>query len=106
MYIHVCTTGTTRSPIGKRLHLDAILAVGFGSVAVTRNGETLFDGERPPRKHRSGDGFARLRHAERIARQRGRGRYEVAFYAPLWSATYRRVARSTWVCVEAGDGFA
>lgn len=52
------TTGTTRTPIGTRLPLAAILAVGFGSVAVTHNGRQVFDGERPPRKHRSGEGFA------------------------------------------------
>ena len=103
--ICVVTTGATRNPIGKRLHRNILLAVGFGSVDVLRDGAMVFDAERPPRKHRSGDGFCRLRHVERLARRRD-GLWEVQFYAPLWSATFRRVARSTWVCVEAGEGFA
>lgn len=105
-YIHISTSGTTRNRIGSRAPKDMVICVGFGSAAVYCNGIRVLDGERAPRKHCDGNGYLRLKHAEKLARKARRAKWEVDMQAPLWSATWRRNKRGQWICVDAGMGFA
>lgn len=105
--ICVLTTGTARNPIGKPAHLDMVIAIGFGSAVVTRNGRTVIDGERPSmRKHCDAEGWVRVRHAEKVARRHPRSVWRIEINGPLWSAVWERKRPGKWLCIEAGEGFA
>ena len=126
--IHIDYTGETRNPIGSLAPLDMVIAVGFGSAAVSwRDGLTLVaeqDQERrlPPKKYGRRRAIAERRRARQLVDRCGyirlclvekfaakyphRGPYVVRMYAPLWEATWRRERPGKWVCVAAGEGFA
>lgn len=108
-YVHVLTTGTTRNPIGKVSSLDRVIAVGFGSATVRRDGVCVIDGEREKRRSLlTRGGFVTLRKVEKYIRRMGQGRrrWTAEMHAPLWSASWERQRPGKWVCVEAGEGFA
>ena len=111
-YVHILRTGEARNPLGSVARLDMVIAVGFGSATVSRNGVTVLDGERFYSNARRGlanrDGWTTVRHAEKLARRRRRprDRWTIEINAPLWSATWERQRPGKWVCIEAGEGFA
>jgi hypothetical protein len=109
--IHVLTTGERRNPLGSVARLDMGIAVGFGEAVVTRDGRVVLDGERFFANMRRGltdrEGWARVRHAEKLARRYPRrATWRITINAPLWSATWERKRPGKWICVEAGKGFA
>lgn len=77
------------------LDLSRRLAVGFGSVEVTRDGQRVWSGD-SERK--------RLAHAELWARETP-GDWRVRFVSPLSETLYQRKADG-WVLVWRGFGFA
>jgi hypothetical protein len=108
-YIHVLTTGATRNPIGKVSSLDRVIAVGFGSATVCRDGVCVIDGEREKRRSLlTRGGFVTLRKVEKYIRRmrQGHRRWAAEMRAPLWDATWERQRPGKWVCVDAGEGFA
>jgi hypothetical protein len=105
--IHVNTTGERRNPIGSIASLDMLIAVGFGSAVVTRNGKIVVDGEAAtPRKLRDPNGFISLRSVEKMVRRDPRGTWRVEINGPLWSASWERKRPGKWECVDSGKGFA
>lgn len=79
------------------LPLMVPLAVGFGMVAVTKDGECLWSGD---------DEHVRLRRFERRAAADPDHDWRVRFDAPLSDATYQRHGERHWVLIEKGMGFA
>ena len=79
------------------LPLMAMLSVGFGSVTVTRDDETVWSGDDPR---------VRLRRFERRAAADLEHDWRVRFDAPLWDGVYQRHGERHWVLIEKGLGFA
>jgi hypothetical protein len=72
------------------------LAVGFGSVSVERDGETIWTGD---------DDRVSLYRFERLARTTP-GRWTVYFYGPMSDELYVRTGFNTWTLESRGQGFA
>ena len=79
---------------------DAVLAVGFGMVTVTRNGRLVWCGDDEETT------LQRFEDRAAVESGKGRGRWVVAFDAPLSSATYTRQRNGEWLLTEKGMGFA
>jgi hypothetical protein len=77
--------------------MNAILAVGFGFVAVTRDGETVWVGD---------DEHRWIRRYERMAALDPKHDWQVWFNAPLGDSRYQRHGPGEWVLIEQGRGFA
>lgn len=75
---------------------DTMLAVGFGFVAVTRNGKLIWGGD---------DERRTLREFHDRAVVDYRADWRVSFDAPLSSTVYQ-LQKGRWVLVEQGLGFA
>jgi len=84
-------------PNPRRLVLRTRLAVGFGMVAVKRDGAMVWCGD---------DERVLLRRFELRARNDPNHDWRVSFDGPLSSTTYQRHERNTWVLIERGMGFA
>lgn len=79
------------------LPLNSSLAVGFGLVTVTRDGDVVWQGD---------DSGVWLRRFERRAAKDPDHDWRVRFDAPLWDGVYQRQGEAHWVLVEKGRGFA
>ena len=79
------------------LPISTPLAVGFGVVCVTRDGETVWAGDDP--------GVWLWRFEHRAADDPDHD-WRVRFHAPLSDNTYQRQGEREWVLVEKGIGFA
>lgn len=103
--------------------MGMLIAIGFGSAYVLRNGKELVDGEHPilpttgliganarerrwrrARMMMDKRGYVTLRLVERFACKH-RGRYEAVICGPLWDARWERRRPGKWLCVERGRGF-
>lgn len=87
---------------GSKLSMDRPLAVGFGGVMITRNGETIWSGD---------DMEMTVQHAEDMAVHDARSDdknpdWRITFDAPLWSGTWQRHDKESWMLIEKGLGFA
>jgi len=78
------------------LPLTRVCAVGFGRVSVTRDGETVWEGDSEKK---------RLGHFELRAREMP-GDWRIRFEASLSDVMYQRQGESNWVLVFRGMGFA
>lgn len=83
--------------------LDKLIVVGFGDARVTRDGETLLDGE--AYAQRTGN-FMTFRDAERIASVVPDHDWRVVLNGPLHGETYQRHGPDDWWLVETNNGFA
>jgi hypothetical protein len=83
------------------LPLNAIIAVGFGTTIVSKDGRQIFDGERP-----DDDQFHRLEEFEKLAVADPDHDWQVVLHGPLHGETYQRHGDGLWVCVEQNEGFA
>jgi hypothetical protein len=72
------------------------LAVGFGIVTVTKDGERVWEGD---------DETVMLYHFEKLARK-DPGEWKVEFYGPLSGQTYKRVGLNNWELESKNGGFA
>lgn len=79
------------------LSMKARLAVGFGSVTVTRDGEEVWSGD---------DLEKRLSFFEWRASRDPDHDWRVCFYGPLSELEYQRQGKKFWPLVRKGDGFA
>lgn len=88
------------------LHMDAVIAVGFGDARVTRDGELVWS------EHRNCDPALEwadiwtTRQAEEAAAADPDHDWRINFEGPLSNAAYQRHAPEQWVLVEKGMGFA
>jgi hypothetical protein len=82
--------------------LDAVIAVGFGTAGVTRDGVEVWS-------EGSADDFGdcwTVQDAEDEALKDPDHDWRVFFHGPLSDATYQRHAAGQWVLIEKGLGFA
>lgn len=79
------------------LPMKAICAVGFGSVEVTRDRKTFWQGD---------DMDVTLQRFEREAAKDPHHDWRIKFDAPLTTKTYQRQGKKKWVLVKQGMGFA
>ena len=85
-------------PARQLLPLTAVLAVGFGFVEVTRDGEGVWHGD---------DEHVWLRRFERrAAAEEGQHIWKVRFVGPMLEALYERRGPGEWELTETGMGFA
>jgi len=89
-------------PIPAVAPLDKIIAVGFGTACVTRDGELVLDGER----WHENDGWLRFADAEAQAALDPDHDWRVVLHGPLHGETYQRQGEDRWVLVEKNEGFA
>lgn len=78
------------------LPLDAILAVGFGQVTVSKDGDLVWCGDDPTKE---------LSQVEEKAKEDPDHDWRVCFYGPLSESEYQR-QDGNWVLVRKGMGFA
>lgn len=80
------------------LRMSTVLAVGFGTVVVTRDGETVWQGD---------DESVWIRRFEKRAAIDEPGHdWRVYFHGPLSGAEYQRVGPKQWALVKTNQGFA
>lgn len=79
------------------LEEGAVLAVGFGFVTVSKDGETVWSGD---------DEIRTIDEFEVMAAADPDHDWRVEFMAPLYEAEYQRQGLGYWVCVRKGMGFA
>jgi hypothetical protein len=111
-WCRIILTGETRNPIGRRVSLDTVIAIGFGTAGVSCDGKHVVSGERmtrsETRRFGNGHGWVTLRMIERHIRRKGLGRsvWTASINGPLWSVEYERKGPGRWVVTKAGEGFA
>lgn len=87
-------------PIPAKASMDKIIAVGFGSADVTRDGELVLDGEH------SEDGWITFAHAEALAALDPDHDWRATLFGPLHGEVYQRHGPGEWMLVEKNEGFA
>lgn len=91
-------------PIPAKAHMEKIIAVGFGSADVTRDGEVVLDGERA---YQTGaDDLVSFAHAEGLAAADPDHDWRVTLFGPLHGEVYQRQGPGEWVLVGKNEGFA
>lgn len=99
--IHIgCPCCSTTAKIAP---LDMVVAVGFGSAFVTRDGDITYDGEQAWKK---GEEPLTVRDIEAIAKADADHDWRIVKSGPLHGETFQRHGDDTWVCVESNEGFA
>ena len=89
-------------PILPLLPLDAVIAVGFGSAGVTRDGESVWDEQEG---EASGE-YWQCSDAEAHAVKDPDADWRISLHGPRHSEVYQRQGVDQWVLVEKGEGFA
>lgn len=91
-----CSTAARVAP------MDMIIAVGFGSACVTKNGELVY--------HEQGvendDDYWTVQDAENAALKEPDCDWRIEKFAPLHGETFQRHGNGLWVCIESNKGFA
>jgi hypothetical protein len=83
--------------------MESIIAAGFGSATVTKDGECVYDENETAhagREYWSGT------DAEKAAAADPDHDWRISIIAPLYDAEYQRQGPSHWVLVAKGQGFA
>lgn len=91
-------------PKPQTLPHDFVIAVGFGMADVTRDGETVLDGEEA-----YGDpdqGPVTVADAERVAALDPDHDWRIRMYGPMRGQEYQRHGKGQWVYVKRVPGFA
>lgn len=100
--IRFCTCCGEKPVVAK---LDMMLAVGFGTCVVTKNGEVVYDEIELPQPPTWED-FPLLQEYENLAKKEPEADWRVQFIAPLYEAEYQRQGEDNWVLINKGEGFA
>lgn len=80
---------------------DGVIAVGFGSAALTRDGEVIYDeAEAENEKYMTGA------EAEQIAAADPDHDWQISLYGPLSGRTYQRHGPGEWALIEQNRGVA
>lgn len=85
------------------LPMDAIIAVGFGYAAVTKNGEEIYS---EPMHEIDDTECWTVQQAEDLARQDPDADWRIHLVGPLSERHYQRQGENHWVLYEKGPGFA
>lgn len=89
-------------PLERILPLKAHLAVGFGMMAVTKNGKIVWE-EKP---NAEWEDAPTLRKFENLAAKDPDNNWRVEKDAPMYSAVWQRQGKAKWVLIKRGNGFA
>ena len=89
------------SSVTKILKMSKVLAVGFGDVSVSRDGEVLYSEQGV-----KNDEYATTQNAEDMALEDPDHYWRILFYAPLHEEEYQRQGNEKWVLIRSGLGFA
>ena len=84
-------------------HMDMLIAVGFGSANVTKDGECVYD-EQESEHH--GRPYWTVQDAENAALQDPDHDWQIMKMGPMHGETFQRHEPGRWVCVESNPGFA
>ena len=99
--LHIgCATCSTAALVAP---LKRMIAVGFGSAYVTRDGEKVYNGEE---EYREKGKALMVKDIEKMARYSPACDWRIVFMGPLHGETYQRQGKNHWVCVESNKGFA
>lgn len=99
MNFHIDLSGESRNQIGSLADLEMPIAVGFGIARITKDNEIVFD------EQDDEENFHLLEEFDDRAENEP-GVWQCVLNAPLWNATWQRVASRQWKCIESGKGFA
>lgn len=89
-------------PILPSLPLDRVIAVGFGSSGVRRNGECIWE---EMDAEESGE-YWQVSDAEAHAMKDPDADWRIFFHGPLHGEEYQRQGVGQWVLVKKDEGFA
>ena len=84
-------------PLETDLPMDSILAVGFGNVAVLKDGACVWSGDDPEKK---------VSEVEAKAAVDPDHDWRIEYNAPLYDAQYQRQGDGVWKLIKKGPGFA
>ena len=90
-----CSTAAIVAP------MDMIIAVGFGSAIVTKDGELIYDEQRI-----EDEKYWTVQDAENLAVKEPDCDWRIEKFGPLHGETFQRQGDGNWVCVESNKGFA
>lgn len=99
MDFHVSLSGGSRNKIGELADLEMPIAVGFGYANILKNDEIIF------REQDDKENIRYLKEFDERAENEP-GVWQCVLEAPLWNATWKRIAKGQWECIESGIGFA
>ncbi|WCS69585.1 hypothetical protein Goe24_02100 [Bacillus phage vB_BsuM-Goe24] len=80
--------------------MDAIISVGFGTAALQRNGETVYE------ESYAEEGVWTVQYAENLAREDPDKDWRIHFIGPFSQEHYQRQGDKRWVLYARGDGIA
>jgi hypothetical protein len=83
------------------LPMDAIIAVGFGSATLEKDGQVVYDENGVDE-----DEFISAKEAEEMASSDPNHDWRIHLIAPLSERHYQRQGDEHWVLYEKGEGFA
>jgi hypothetical protein len=92
-----CSTAALQAP------MSMLICVGFGSAVVTKDGETVYDGERDLH---DGKEPKTVRDIELMAVDDPDHDWRIIKDGPLHGETFQRHGVDNWVCIESNQGFA
>lgn len=85
------------------LHMDRVIAVGFGAAGYSRDGEELWS---EPQGVDAEEPDVTVADVEKLASADPDHDWRIYFFAPLYEAEYQRQGEAEWVLVRKGMGFA
>lgn len=95
---------TCPPPVAKFFEPTMVVAVGFGSSGLYRDGELIVDGEE--RIDSEDEEELTGQECERIASADPNHVWEIVLNGPLQGATYTRTSDGRWPCTKETEGFA
>jgi len=90
-----CSSAALEAP------LDMVIAVGFGSATVTKDGKTIYD-----ERDAGEENLMTVAQAEDLAAADPDHDWRIEKYGPLHGEVFQRHGPGKWVCVESNQGFA
>ena len=88
------------------LPMDALIAVGFGYAAVTKNDREVYNENNIPDDAPLPSSYWTVHNAENEALKDPDNDWRIHLVAPLSESHYQRQGEGHWVLYEKGEGFA
>ena len=94
------TCGTCGCGARQHLHMDRVIAVGFGNAGFSRDGVVVWaEGQLE-------EPLPTVADVEALASVDPDHDWRIFFFAPLYEAEYQRQGKGEWVLISKGEGFA
>lgn len=91
-----CSTATLEAP------MDMVIAVGFGSAFVTKDGQEVYNGEKD---YRDGKEPKTVGEIEKMAAKESDCDWRIIRHGPMHGETFQRQGNKKWLCIESNGGF-